>query len=67
MMEGSLRDYASAVEEGPSPDLCLFDDLCGQAQTRSQDCVPLNLHNDVIDDSINGVSVGNKWHQDGGK
>src|SRR3569833_256505 len=68
---GSLASLANrpfslshGAEEGPPPHLGFLEDLGGQAQAGRQDGVSLDLDDDVVDDLVDSVPVGDQRHED---
>lgn len=54
----------SPAEVGPTSDFGFLDDFSREAQTWRQDSVAFDLHDDVVDDLINGIAVGNQAPED---
>lgn len=54
----------SPAEERPPPDFGFLDDLRRQAQAWRQNGVPLDFHDDIIDDLVDSLSVTAESEQD---
>lgn len=54
----------SPAEERPPPDFGFLDDLRRQAQAWRQNGVPLDFHDDIIDDLVDSLSVTAEREQD---